>query len=43
MLWRILKARVDPIRVVIADIVSKETMQMLRVQHDHMVNEFALA
>jgi hypothetical protein len=42
-LWRILEARVDPIRVVVMDVVPEKPTQMLLVEHDHMVNQFALA
>ncbi len=42
-LWRILEARVDSVCVVVADVDSEEPAQMLLVEHDHMIDEFALA
>jgi hypothetical protein len=38
-----LEARVDSIGVVIVDVVSEKPPQMLFVENDHMIDEFALA
>ena len=48
-LWRLLEARVDSVRVVVRrkrqlrTKVSKKTTQLVLIEHDHMVNEFAFA
>ena len=33
----------DPIRVVVTDVVSEKPTQMLLVENDHMIDEFAFA
>jgi len=42
-LWRIMEARVNSVCVVVADIISEKPTQMLLVEHDHMIDDFALA
>jgi hypothetical protein len=38
-----LEARVDPVRVVIADVVSEKSTQMALIEDDHVIDKFALA
>ena len=42
-LWRIFDRSVNPVRVVVPDVVAEKPTQMLLIEHDHMVNEFAFA
>jgi hypothetical protein len=42
-LWRILDRSVNPVRVVVANVASEKSTQMVLIEHDHMVNEFAFA
>ena len=36
--WRILDARVDPIRVVVANVFSAKPTQVLLIECDHMID-----
>jgi len=40
-LWRILEDSVDSVRVVVTDAVSEKTTQMVLIEHDHVIDEFA--
>ena len=42
-LWRILDRSVNPVCVVIVDVVPEKPMQVHLVQHNHVIDEFALA
>ena len=42
-LWRIFDRSVNPVRVVVANVVPEKPTQMALIDHDHMVNEFAFA